>query len=122
MTNAVLGSAEASVEIGAVIVGGVVLLAMIGMSVYAARTLPPGAQIPVHHGIGGYNNWMSKSTGLVIWPATGAVVFVITAVTAASAHAGSKAPSLILPFVLLLVAVSQYGAIRAALRQGSGRD
>ncbi|WP_300612144.1 hypothetical protein [Trebonia sp.] len=108
-------------EIAAVAGAAVVLLVIMGMSVYAARTLPPDAQIPIHHGIGGYNNWVSKSTGLVIWAAIGAVIFVITAVTAASAHAGSKStPSLILPFVLLVVACGQYGAIRAAQRQGGG--
>ena len=109
-------------DIAAVIGTTVVLLVMVGMAVYAAVTLPPGAQIPVHLGIGGYNNWVSKNVGLVIWPAVGAVIFVITLFTAAGRHTGGKSvPTLILPLVLLILAASQYGATRAALRRSGSQ-
>jgi hypothetical protein len=110
-------------DVGAIIAGGVVLAAMIGISAYAAVTLPAGARIPVHHGLGGYNNWVSKNTALILWPAGGAVAFAVLVATAASAGtSGKAAPVLILPVVLLIAAVSQYGAIRAAMARSNGGD
>ena len=48
----------------ALIIGGALLLAMICVSLYGAAALPPGAQLPVHFGPGGYNRWVAKNTGL----------------------------------------------------------
>ncbi len=110
-------------DIGAVVGGGVVLLVMIGLSVYAAVTLPADAQVPVHHGIGGYNNWMSKNVALVLYPASGVVILLITAGVADGSGTHDSAPAAwILPIVLLLVAASEYGAIRAATRRSRGGD
>ena len=57
------------------VISGLLLGAMIGISWYGARTLPPDARIPLHFGIGTYNNFASKTTGLIIWPVGGVVVF-----------------------------------------------
>jgi hypothetical protein len=40
---------------GPIIAASVVALAMVGTSVWGAVTLPPGARVPVHRGLGGYN-------------------------------------------------------------------
>jgi hypothetical protein len=100
-------------------IGGVLVLAMIGVSTWGARTLPSDVRIPVHSGLGGYNNFRSKTFGLVSWPLGGLFVYgIYCGITAGITHPhGSAGPvSIIMPAVLLLLVVSQVGAIRAALR------
>ena len=63
--------------IAALVIGGVLLLAMIGVAWYGWVTLPADAQVPIHFGTG-YNNFVSKRFGLIMHPAVGVVVFVIT--------------------------------------------
>jgi hypothetical protein len=41
-------------------IDGVLLLAIISVSLYGAATLPPGAQAPVHFGPAGYNRWLPE--------------------------------------------------------------
>ena len=107
----------------ALVVCGLLLGCMIGISVYAARALPSDARIPIHYGLGSYNNFASKTVGLIMWPAAGVVAYAIFAATGAGAvrphgHAGSSI--FILPVVFVLLVVAQIGAIRTAL--GSGQD
>ena len=59
---------------------GAVLLAMVGVSCYGWVTLPADARVPIHFGAG-YNNFASKGLGLVMHPAAGALIYVISAVT-----------------------------------------
>jgi hypothetical protein len=101
------------------VISGLILGAMIGISWYGARTLPADARIPIHYGLGAYNNFTSKTFGLIMWPAGGAVVFGILA--AVSAHAikpnhasGGQVQLIILPIVLAVAAASQWGAISVA--------
>jgi hypothetical protein len=99
------------------IIGGVMLLAIIGVSVYGALTLPPGAQVPVHFGPAGYNRWLPKKTGLALWPALSVVVYVIVVATAHSkAIHGSPAVGLIVALGVILV--TEIGALTAALSRG----
>jgi hypothetical protein len=99
------------------IIGGVMLLAIIGVSVYGALTLPPGAQVPVHFGPAGYNRWLPKKTGLALWPALSVVVYVIVvATTHSKAIHGSPAVGLIVALGVILV--TEIGALTAALSRG----
>jgi len=109
-------------DIGLVVASGIVVLALVAISVYGARTLPPGSMVPVHHGIGGWNNWQPKKLALIVWPATGVLVFgILLAASSTASASGKTTPAVIAPIVLLVVAFSYYNAIRAALRQ-SGRN
>ena len=103
--------------IAVLVIGGVVLLAMIGVSWYGWVTLPADARVPIHFGVG-YNNFVSKGLGLVMHPAAGAVVYVISIVTT---HNPAKASSAeyIFPVVMCIVLAVQVGAIKVA-RSRSG--
>ena len=95
------------------ITGGALLLAIIGVSLYGGATLPPGAQVPVHFGPGGYNRWLPKKTGLVIWPALGAVVYLIVVVTAHDKGIHGS-PAVGLTVALVVILVTQIGALAVA--------
>ncbi|HEY7324831.1 MAG TPA: hypothetical protein VH520_08385 [Streptosporangiaceae bacterium] len=109
--------------IAVLVASGVIWLAMVGTSGYGWLTLPPASLVPVHFGLGAYNNFVPKRIGLLIHPSIGALVYVII-VVANSAHAthGPRIPvDAILPVVMCLLLVVQIGAIRAARRRsGSG--
>jgi hypothetical protein len=98
------------------IIGGALLLAMVCVSVYGASALPPGAQLPVHFGPVGYNRWVSKNTGLVLYPALGAVVFAIISIAVKnhSTHGGLGAATG-LSIALGVMLIAQIGALAVAL-------
>lgn len=98
--------------IWALVFGGAVLLAMIGVSCYGWVTLPADARVPIHFGVG-YNNFVSKGLGLVMHPAAGALIYVISAVTM---HNPAKAASAvyIFPAIMCVVLIVQVGAIKVA--------
>ena len=100
----------------ALIMGGALLLAMICVSLYGAVALPPGAQLPVHFGPAGYNRWVSKSTGLIIYPVLGAVVFTIVTISV-KGHAthGSLNPAVGLIVALGVMLAAQIGALAVAI-------
>jgi hypothetical protein len=108
--------------IAGLVIGGVLWLAMVGLSCYGWLTLPAGARVPVHFGAG-YNNFVPKGLGLVIHPAIGGLVYVIIVVANAShaTHGPSLPVEVILPLVMCLLLVVQAGAIRVARRR-SGSD
>jgi hypothetical protein len=110
-------------EVAGFVIGGLLVLAMIGVSVRGWLTLPSGTRIPVHHGIGGYNNYRSKTYGLVAWPVGGVVIYGLYCGISAGLvhpnHGSDGTGLLIIPAVLILVLASQIGAIRAASR-GAG--
>jgi hypothetical protein len=102
----------------ALIIGGVLLLAMIGVSWYGWVTLPADARVPVHFGTG-YNNFVPKRLGLIIHPAAGVLVYVVT--TAATHHSAKAAPLFIGPLLMGVTLVVQIGAIKVArTRSGTG--
>lgn len=98
-------------------IGGALVLAMIGVSAWAWRMLPPDVRIPVHLGVGGYGNFSSKTRGLITWPVAGAVIYGVEWGIAAMA----RGPLIGVPIVLAVVLAAQTGAIRAALRQPRSR-
>jgi hypothetical protein len=109
-------------NMGLVIAGGIVVLALIAISVYGAVTLPAGSRIPLHHGIGGWNNWQPKNIALVAYPAIGVLVFVLLLSTSHSVGSnGRTAPAVIAPIAMLVLAFVYYSAMRAAIRE-SGRN
>jgi hypothetical protein len=59
------------------VIGGVLLLAMLAASGRAAAVLPADARIAIHCGSVEHCYLVSKRAGLVIWPAVGAVLFVV---------------------------------------------
>jgi hypothetical protein len=103
--------------IASLVIGGVVLLAMIGVSCYGWVTLPADARVPVHFGAG-YNNFVPKGLGLVMHPVAGVVVYVISIATT---HNPAKASSAvyIFPIVMCGLLIVQVGAIKVA-RSRSG--
>ncbi|HEY1920081.1 MAG TPA: hypothetical protein VGH27_31300 [Streptosporangiaceae bacterium] len=101
----------------ALIIGGVLLLAIVGVSLYGAATLPPGAQVPIHFGPGGYNRSLPKKAGLALWPSLAAVVYVIVVTTAGDKGIhGSPATGLMIGLGVILV--TQVGALVVAVRGG----
>jgi len=103
------------------IIGGGLLLAMICVSLYGASALPPGARLPIHFGPAGYNRWVAKNTGLVIYPALGVVVYVIIIVTVRDRQThGGLGPAMGLSIALGVMLIAQIGALIVALTRGRG--
>ena len=106
-----------------IVIGGLLLAVMIGISCYGAVSLPSDARIPLHYGIGSYNNFASKTTALILWPAIGALLFAL--LTAVSLHAikpnhpGGGAPAIIAPIALAIIAATQWGAISVARKNAA---
>ena len=97
--------------IAALVIGGVLLLAMIGVAWYGWVTLPADAQVPIHFGTG-YNNFVSKRFGLIMHPAAGLLVYVISAL--ATHHSSKSSPAFIGPLVMCVLLAVQVGAIKVA--------
>jgi hypothetical protein len=93
------------------VIGGVLLLAMFGVSWYGWVTLPADARVPIHFGAG-YNNFVPKRLGLIVHPAAGVLVYVIFALT--THHSSKSSPVLIVPIVMCVLLAVQVGAIRVA--------
>ena len=108
-------------SIGTVVAGVVVLLAMAGISAYGWVTLPSDARIPLHRGPGGWGNWQPKAMALITYPASAAVVFAILLTATSSAKSGKTASGIIAPLVALVIAVTEYYAVRVAIGN-AGRD
>ena len=106
----------------ALVIDGVILLAMIGVSWYGAVTLPSDARVPIHFG-GSYNNFVPKRIGLVIHPAAGAVVFLLSVFVGHghTANGGSsKALTHVFSVIILCVLLAvQVGAVRVARRKSA---
>jgi hypothetical protein len=106
----------------ALIIGGALELAIICVSLYGATALPAGARVPIHFGPGGYNQWLPKNAGLALWPALGAVVFVIIVVATDNHQThGGTGPAVGLSIALGVMLVTQIGALTVA-RSQSGRS
>jgi hypothetical protein len=105
-------------SIGTVVAGVVVLLAMVGISAYGWVTLPSDARIPVHRGPGGWGNWQPKARALITYPVGAAVVFAIVLTATSSAKSGRPDLGIIAPAAALVIAVTQYFAVRAAIGNG----
>lgn len=104
--------------------GGLLVVAMIAVSVRGWLTLPSDARVPIRHGLRGYGNYLSKTAGLVSWPAAGAVIYGlyigVFAEDLATDDRRAGVLLLLLPAVLVVLFIVQIGAVRAAGRT-SGR-
>ena len=103
--------------IASLVIGGVVVLAMIAVSCYGWVTLPADARVPIHFGAG-YNNFVPKGLGLVIHPAAGAVIYLISVATTRNPAKAASAVY-IFPVVMCVLLIVQIGAIKVA-RSRSG--
>lgn len=91
---------------------------MIGTSAYGARVLPADARIPLHYGFGGYGSFAPKNVGLILWPAAGAVIYLIflgLELHAIKPNHPSGSVTVILPIVMAVLVLAQVGAIRQAI-------
>ena len=99
-------------------IGALLLVVIVGISVYGAVTLPSDTRIPLHYGIGSYGNFASKTVGLIMWPVGGAVLYRIFVAVSEHAikpnHGGGSPAQFIMLVVLALVAALECGAISLA--------
>jgi hypothetical protein len=96
---------------------------MIVCSWYGAVTLPPTARIPVHWGFG-YNRYVSKRAGLIIWPAAGALIYGIVGGSGGHAwwshgNSGGWEPAVFMTVIMSILVVFQAGAIAVSRRSGT---
>jgi hypothetical protein len=115
--------------IGFAVVSSLLLLWMLAAARRAWRALPPGAQVPVRRGLGGWNQWRPKESALRLWPAAGVVIWlanvaIVVSVVTGGASARSTGDTAALPGVLLLpmivLLVGEQQALKAA-RAGAAR-
>jgi hypothetical protein len=105
----------------ALVIDGVLELAMVCVSLYGATALPPGARMPIHFGPAGYNQWVPKKVGLVLWPGLGVVISVIIVVSVRDHNThGSLGPVAGLSIALGIMLVTQIGALVVALNGNRG--
>lgn len=104
-----------------VAVGSVLLVMMVGVSVRAAVTLPPSAQVPINRGLRGYRNWQPKRAALALWSGGAVVVYaaILLVVWAPGSHVGLT-PAVALPATQLVLIFNQMGAVRAARSRSGG--
>jgi hypothetical protein len=111
--------------VAALVVGGVVLAVMIAASGYAAVILPRDARIPLHLGSHDRVVRVSKRTGLVAWPAAGAVVYGVLGGVSASSLASGWVPGVrdvLMPAAMCVLLGFQAGAlVLAAQDRGAER-
>jgi uncharacterized membrane protein len=111
--------------VAALAVGGVLLAVMIAASGYAAVILPGDARIPVHFGSHEHLWPLSKRSGLVVWPAVGAVVYGVLGGVSASSLAAGWVPGVrvaLMPALMCVVLGFQAGAlVLAGQDQGAQR-
>jgi hypothetical protein len=104
------------------VIGGVLLLAMIAASGYAAVTLPADARIPIHYGSTEHCYWASKRGGLLVWPGVGALAYGIVGAFTWSNLTYNWAPAgreVLTPAVMCVALAFQAGALVMARRQSA---
>ncbi len=109
--------------VAALVIGGALLLAMVATAGYAARTLPPGARVPLNAGVPERSVWLPKLAGLAAWLSIGAAAFAALAALTLSGLAANWAQSLrvvLLPCVMTVVLAAEAGAVIVARRQAGG--
>jgi hypothetical protein len=98
------------------IIDSILLLGIIGLSLYGGARLPAGAELPMHFGPAGYGRWVPKNVALVLWPAIAAAIYVVLALSARSQQAsGSHSLSFGLTVALALMLVNHAGALWIAI-------
>jgi hypothetical protein len=114
---------------GALVAGIVLVTLMVAIYRYGDRVIPADGLVPVHAGPGGWDRWRPKKSGLRIWPIGGAVVSAILVAAecvveyagdSGGQHRGTAAAAITMGawvLVFITLPLSQYLAIRAALRR-----
>jgi hypothetical protein len=108
--------------VASLVIGGILVLAMIAASGWAAVTLAPDARVPIHVGSPEHCYLASRRAGLVIWPVVGAVLYGVVGGVAGSSLASNWVPGVrdvLMPAVLCVVLGFQVGALVLA-RRGAG--
>ena len=106
--------------IAALVIGGVLLLAMVAAAGYAIRTLPSGARVPLHAGTPEYSVWLSKRAGLAAWLGIGVAAFAVFAALTVSGIASNWSPSMravLPPSVMSVALAAEAAAIISAQRR-----
>lgn len=109
--------------LAALVIGGALLAAMVATAGYAARTLPPGARVPLNAGVPEHSVWLPRLAGLAAWLGAGAAAFAVLAALTLSGLAANWAQSLrvvLLPGVMMVVLAAEAGAVIVARRQAGG--
>jgi hypothetical protein len=107
--------------IAALVIGGVLLLAMVAAAGYAIRTLPADARVPLHAGTPEYSVWLSKRAGLAVWLGIGMAAFAVFAALTVSGIASNWSQSVravLLPSVMSVALAAEAAAIISAQRRG----
>jgi hypothetical protein len=121
--------------IGFAVLNGLFVAGMTVLARRAWRVLPPGAPVPVHAGVRGWDSWSPKERALVLWPAIAGAFWlanlVILVLVAAAVIARSPtdrgsvyaaAAGLTVPLVILLVSERRaLHAARTLSQQGTAR-
>jgi hypothetical protein len=107
------------------VIGGLLVVLMIGIAAYGWVTLPADARVPIHHGLGGYNNFVSKKAALITYSVAGVGLFAILAVlseaVAAPDRGGTGTAVVVMLIALAVAAFVEWGAIAAARKNGGFR-
>jgi len=107
------------------VIGGLLAGVIIGIAAYGWVTLPADARVPVHHGIGSYNRFLSKTAGLIVWAGVGLLLFGLQIAVSQYAikpnHSGSSPALIIIPIVLAIAVPFEWGAIAVARRNALGQ-
>jgi hypothetical protein len=109
--------------VASLVLGGMLVLAMVAVSGWAAVTLAADARVPIHVGSPEHCLLVSKRAGLIIWPAAGAVLYGVLGSLAGSGLAADWVPGVrdvLVPAVLCVVLGFQVGALVLA-RRDAGR-
>jgi hypothetical protein len=108
--------------IGLAVLNGVLFAWMTALARDAWRALPPGAPVPVHGGVAGWERWRPKERALRLWPIAGGAFWlgslvilglVAAGVTGRSA-AGADSVAAVLAVALLVLLPCEYLALKAA--------
>jgi len=100
--------AAGSVTLIPILVCGMIVLGMVGISLYGARTLPWDARI-----LNGRGPWY-VTVSLVVFPVLGAILYGIFLSSASAASHRSRQPVEIVILFFALLALSQFWTIKTA--------
>jgi hypothetical protein len=110
--------------VAAVVIGAIFLASMVAVTGYAAKTLPPGARVPLNAGVPEYSVWLSRWAGLTAWTGIGVVAYAAVGSLTVSGITATWSPSVrvvLLPCVMAVVLAAEAGAVISARRQ-AGAD
>jgi hypothetical protein len=102
------------------VIGAIFLACMVAVTGYAAKTLPPGARVPLNAGVPEYSVWLPRLAGLAAWTGIGVVAYAALGSLTVSGITATWSPSVrvvLLPCVMIVVLAAEAGAVISARRQ-----